>query len=137
MSATVHLVKLSVGPASFSELKEWQELSVQQRGEIIHVTRNTPKRAAELLTGGSIYWVIKGVIVGRNRITELRPMVYDGQNYCGIVCEPGMVRVAARPRRPFQGWRYLEAKDAPADISGDADEIPEEMLRELSELGLL
>ena len=110
-------------------------------GELIHVTRNTPRRADEVLDGGSIYWVIKGVMVARQPIAELRPMQRaDGKPACGIVMAPGLVRVEPTRLRIFQGWRYLEAKDAPKDIpiSEDTGEaMPPELAAELRELGLL
>jgi hypothetical protein len=143
MSGHIHLVKVAVGPSSFNGLKEWQiQLACEkaakgEKGELIHITRNTPKRAEELLDDGSIYWVIKGLIGGRNRILEFRPMIYDGIPHCGIVYDPQLIRVVPRPRRPFQGWRYLEAKDAPPDLANNTHEIPESIMRELTELGLL
>ncbi|HEU5048512.1 MAG TPA: DUF1489 domain-containing protein [Rickettsiales bacterium] len=143
MTKYLHLIKLAVGPRSLKDLQDWQtrlaceKAAKGQKGEIIHITRSTPKRAEEVLAGGSIYWVIKGFIVGRNRILELRPMMYDDMPHCGIVYEPELIRVTPQPRRPFQGWRYLEGKDAPPDLEGDIRDMPDPMLRELAELGLL
>ncbi len=142
---TLHLIKLSVGSESVADLAEWQaqQLSLLQRKrhkpELIHITRQTPKKAQHLLAGGSIYWVIKGWISARQRLLELRPMVLDGIPHCGLVYDKELIRVSPRPHRPFQGWRYLEAKDAPADLSTqDAEEeMPDDMRRELIELGLL
>lgn len=143
MSGHIHLIKLAVGLGSLKDLQDWQtericeKVARGEKAELVHITRNMPKRAGELLDGGSIYWVIRGFIVGRNRITELRPMIYDGMPHCGIVYEPGLIRIAPRPRRPFQGWRYLEGKDAPRDIAKEVSDMPELMMRELSELGML
>jgi hypothetical protein len=142
---TVHLIKLSVGPESLDDLQAWQTrhittmVRLRQDPVLMHVTRNTPKRAAELLDGGSIYWVIKGWLCARQRVLELRPLMHDGVPHCGIVCDPNLVRVAPRPYRAFQGWRYLTAEDAPRDLgTGNADEaMPEAMRRELTVLGLL
>lgn len=103
------------------------------------MTRNKPKRAEEILNGGSIYWVIKGWVCARQRLLELRPLLLNGIPYCGLVYDKELVRVAPRPRRAFQGWRYFDPKDAPPDLvkgKGDA-EIPDEMQRELAALGLL
>jgi hypothetical protein len=143
MNDKLHLIKLAVGPDSLRELQEWQtnlaceKAAKGQKGELIHITRNTPKRAEQVLNGGSIYWVIKGFIAGRNRITELRPMMYQDRPHCGIVYDPKLIRVTPRPHRPFQGWRYFEGKDTPPDLASNTSDIPEKMLRELAEFGLL
>lgn len=142
---TVHLIKLSVGPESLSDLAGWQAnrlKEMKRRGtvpELMHITRHMPKRAAELLDGGSIYWVIKGWLVARQKLLELRAITYDGTPHCGLVIEQELVRVVPRRHRPFQGWRYLDAKDAPRDlVKGAVDaEMPEELRRELAELGLV
>ena len=82
--------------------------------ELIHVTRNTPRRWQEVLDGGSIFWVIKGVMCARQPITELRAMQRDdGRPACGIVLASDLIAVEPLRVRIFQGWRYLEAKDAP------------------------
>lgn len=139
---TVHIRKLSVGTESVESLMEWQAFRLRQNGKLRHVTRTMPKRRDEVLAGGSIYWVIKGVMLARQRIIDLEELVDDeGERRCGIVIDPEMVRVVPRPHRPFQGWRYLKAEEAPADLhsgTGDGTEdMPAEMLSELKELGLL
>lgn len=135
---TVHLIKLSVGPESLTQLEAWQQQRLRAGQELMHVTRQTPKRSAELLGGGSIYWVIKSTIVARQRLAELRPLVIDGVPHCGLVLAPELIRTHPRPRRPFQGWRYLDAKDAPPDLGvGDDAEISDELMRELAVLGLV
>ncbi|MCD6034668.1 MAG: hypothetical protein K0R63_409 [Rickettsiales bacterium] len=142
---TIHLIKLSVGPETLSDLAAWQAECLRgmqqnrQKPELIHVTRHMPKRAKELLDGGSIYWVIKGWICARQRLRELRPLLRDGVPYCGLVCDTELVRVAPRPHRPFQGWRYFDSKDAPPDLikGKDDDDMPDEMRRELTALGVL
>ncbi|NBP49463.1 MAG: DUF1489 family protein, partial [Alphaproteobacteria bacterium] len=68
---TVHLKKLSVGSTSLDSLREWQALRLAHEGKIVHVTRNKPRRAEELLDGGSIYWIIKRVMVARQQIIDL------------------------------------------------------------------
>ena len=141
---TLHLIKLSVGPDSLADLAQWQKQRVrdQKRSakapELMHITRQTPKRVEELLAGGSIYWVIKGFVCARQKLLELRPVTRDGLPHCGLVYSPELVRVRLRPHRPFQGWRYLQSKDAPPDLAHGKDEdLPEDMLRELAQLGLL
>jgi hypothetical protein len=141
---TLHLIKLSVGPESFDDLGDWQKARLKdmkakgKKPELVHVTRQMPKRAAELLDGGSIFWVVKGWIVARQKILELRPMKRDGVPHCGIVFDKKVVPVQWRQRRAFQGWRYLEAKDAPPDRSdGGFDDLPEALRQELAALGLV
>jgi hypothetical protein len=142
---TVHLIKLSVGSETVSGLAKWQATRLKdkkQRGqkpELMHITRNMPRRAEEVLNGGSIYWVIRGFICARQKIIELRPLLRDDTPHCGIVLDKELVRVQLRPRRAFQGWRYFEAKDAPPDIikGKSGEDMPDDMRRELTELGLL
>jgi hypothetical protein len=142
--ASVHLIKLSVGPESLSDLERWQQMRLQEKlaagekPELYHITRNTPRRAEALLDGGSIYWVIKGYVCARQKLLELRPVTYNGMPHCAIIYEPKLIRVAPRPHRPFQGWRYLDPKAAPADIGRTIIEPGSDtMLRELATLGLL
>ena len=143
----LHLIKLSVGTDSVADLEDWikQKFKAQkQRGkkpERIHTTRMVPKRADELIDGGSIFWVIRGQIMCRERILAIRPFTdRDGIHRCRLVLDPKCVLVEPRPRSAFQGWRYLEAKDAPRDLdraAPGAKNMPETLRRELRELGLL
>ena len=112
-----------------------------QKLEHIHTTRMVPKRADELADGGSLFWVIRGQISCRERILDIRPFTdKDGIGRCRVVLDGKCVLVEPRPRAAFQGWRYLEAKEAPRDLSRAAPgaaKMPEQMRRELRELGLL
>lgn len=144
---TLHLVKLCVGVDTLDELNAFidQRLSaLRARGEPaeqIHTTRMIPKRAEELLAGGSLYWVIKGNVQGRQRLIDIRPFTDgEGISRCRLVLEPTVCPTQWQPRRAFQGWRYLKAQEAPRDLA-DEDEgtlgLPPEMRRELASLGLL
>jgi hypothetical protein len=143
----LHLIKLCVGCDSVRDLEDWIKRKLKekrkrgQKPERIHTTRMVPKRADELVDGGSIYWVIRGEIMCRERILEVRPFVdKDGIGRCGLVLDPKVVLVEPRPYRAFQGWRYLAAKDAPRDLAKAAPgaaAMPEKMRRELRELGLM
>ena len=142
---TLNLIKLCVGVDTVEELAKWQAGRIREqkkkgkKPELMHVTRQTPKRAEEILDGGSLYWVIKGQIAARQRILALRETTKNGKPSCGIVYEPKLVATARRAHRPFQGWRYLNAADAPADareLKGGKG-LPEALKAELSELGLL
>jgi hypothetical protein len=143
----LHLIKLCVGCDSIADLEEWIEENrtlhrrLGREYEQTHTTRMVPKRVDELLSDGSLFWVIKGQVAARQRLLDVRPFTdADGIGRCHLVLEPKVFAVEPRPYRPFQGWRYLVAKDAPRDIdpkSGDVAKMPEEMRRELAELGLL
>jgi hypothetical protein len=143
----LHLIKLCVGCDTVQDLEDWIKLKLKdkkkrgEKPERIHTTRMVPKRAVELLDGGSLYWVIRGEIMCRERLLAIRPFVdKDGVGRCRLVLDPKLVLVQPRPYRAFQGWRYLQAKDAPRDLdraAPGASAMPERMRRELRELGLL
>ena len=143
----LHLIKLCVGCDSVADLEDWikQKLKEKKRRgqklEHIHTTRMVPKRADELADGGSLFWVIRGQISCRERILDIRPFNdKDGIGRCRVVLDGKLVLVEPRPRSAFQGWRYLEVKEAPRDLSRAAPgaaKMPEQMRRELRELGLL
>ena len=142
----LHLLKLCVGADSIDDLREW----VAERSLIAiaaglepsstHTTRMVPKRADELVDGGSLYWVIKGQVQARQRLLDLKTFTGgDGITRCELVLGPEVVETTLQPRRAFQGWRYLKEEDAPRDLKalGDAADLPLDLRRELADLGLL
>lgn len=140
---TVHILKLCVGADSVEDLAEWQieQLKLarraKQRLNPVCGTRMWPKRVDDVLAGGSLYWVIKGVVTVRQRIVAIDDVTDNHGQRCGLYLDPELVRTSPQPRRAFQGWRYLDPKDAPADLGdlkGGAD-LPEELRRQLVELG--
>ena len=141
---TLHLIKLCVGCDSIDDLKEWIEQRMAEKRrtgeplEHLHVTRMVPRRITELVDGGSLYWVIKGNVQARQRLLDVRPFVdSDGIGRCRLVLEPKVVPTEWQPKRPFQGWRYFPAKDAPADLRRRrAGSLPPELNAELAQLGL-
>jgi len=148
----LHLIKLCVGCDSVKDLEDWikQKLKARKPGlrksggrlrERNHTTRMVPKRADEIIDGGSLYWVIRGQIMCRERILDIRPFVdKEGIGRCHIVLDCKPVLVEPRPYRAFQGWRYLDTKDAPRDLdraAPGARDMPEDLRRELRDLGLL
>ena len=143
MDKTVHLIKLSVGTENVEGLAAWQATKRAQAPDGLprHVTRMWPRREAEVLNGGSIYWVIKGVIQCRQQIDRLDEYIGpDGIRRCAIVLQPDLIRTQNSLRRPFQGWRYLPAADAPPDLPkgrGDEEPLPVELNRALAEIGVL
>lgn len=142
MAGHVNLLKLCVGADSVEDLEDWQ---ASQRGRwpagrAVHVTRMWPKREAEVLDGGSLFWVIKGQVLARQRILGLeRVEGGDGIARCALILDAEVIRTEAAPRRPFQGWRYLAPEDSPRDLpKGRAREepLPEGLARALAEIGL-
>ncbi len=147
---SLHIVKLSVGTDSIDDLQRWQRARLLSRTvpggpppRLWHTTFQTPKRASEVLDGGSMYWVIRGVIQARQRLIGFDVgQKDDGSPCCLLVLDPDLIPVRPTPRRPFQGWRYLTADDAPPDLSDrngrdETAEMPPQMRRELATLGLL
>ncbi len=148
----LHLIKLCVGCESVKDLEDWikERLKANKAGgakagarkrQRNHTTRMVPKRAEEIVAGGSLYWVIRGQIMCRERILDIRPFVdKEGVGRCHVVLDCKPVLVEPRPYRAFQGWRYLDVKDAPRDLdraAPGARNMPEAMRRELRDLGLL
>jgi hypothetical protein len=143
----LHLIKLCVGCDSIKDLEDWIREKQRERRkngqarEHVHRTRMVPKRADELTDGGSLYWVIRGQVMCRQKLRGVRPYVDKaGVGRCELALEPKVIAVEPRPWRAFQGWRYLDVKDAPRDLdraAPGAKNMPETMRRELRELGLL
>ena len=143
----LHLIKLCVGCDSVKDLRDWireklaEKKKRKQPLEHIHTTRMMPKRAAELIDGGSLYWVIRGEVLCRQRLIDVRPFVdKDGIGRCRLVMEPKVVLTQPRPYRAFQGWRYFAANEAPRDLDRAGKGVaamPETLRRELRELGLM
>lgn len=138
---TLHLIKLSVGSESVATLRRWQSERLAQTGRLFHRTRMMPRRREELLDGGSIYWVIKGVVRARQRLTGIERAGDEHGRACTLLLlDPDLVRTVPRAHRAFQGWRYLAAEDAPPDLdkaAPGAGDMPHEMAAELRALGLL
>jgi hypothetical protein len=142
----LHLIKLCVGADSIEDLRQWVEERLARRkreglpSATHHVTRMVPARREELLSGGSLYWVIKGFVAVRQRLVDIEPFTdKEGIGRCRLVLDPTLVETRRQAKRPFQGWRYLPAADAPADIAARAggDDMPAKLKAELDELGLL
>lgn len=145
---TIHIIKLCVGADSVDDLSRWQESRLRLSraagdGRLFHTTRMVPKRQDEVLDGGSLYWVIRGVIQVRQRIVGFDSGAKeDGTACCLFVLDPELVAVRPTPKRPFQGWRYLKPHEAPADLAPgeeacDVARMPARMRKELAELGLI
>ena len=139
----VNLVKLSVGTESVDSLAIWQTMRAAERPDSLprHVTRMWPKREAEVLNGGSIYWVIKGSIQARQKILRFDEVIgSDGIRRCAIVLDPELIRTQSTLKRPFQGWRYLKPEDSPMDLPKGRDQeepLPAELASALVEIGIL
>lgn len=140
----LHLLKICVGAVAVEDLEAWQARRAPLdraagRAGVAHVTRMWPRRANELLDGGSLYWVFKGLVLARQRILALEPATgEDGVTRCAIVLDAELSRVAPQPRRPFQGWRYLTSAEAPPDLgaAAEADALPYEIEAALADIGV-
>ncbi|WP_090030487.1 DUF1489 family protein [Lutimaribacter saemankumensis] len=143
MDKSMHLVKLSAGTESVDSLEAWQDQFRQrfEDGLPRHVTRMWPKREAEILDGGSIYWVIKGLIQCRQRILRMDEVDRgDGIRRCALVLDPTLVRTMTAPKRAFQGWRYLKPADAPPDLPQNRqneDALPPALAGALADIGVI
>ena len=146
MKLSINLIKLCVGAKSVSELEQWQKFqlskhkSKNREQKVIHITRMWPKRKKELLSGGSIYWVFKGLILARQEILDLEEIIgVDNIKRCGLVLNKEIFNTTPKPKRAFQGWRYLTQDQAPADTGQylvEDDELPHTLQLELSRLGV-
>lgn len=139
--AKLHMIKLSVGSESLDTQAEWQAARLAESGTLRHITRMWPRREAELLAGGSIFWVIKGMVQSCQKIIRLDEVIgEDGIRRCGLVLDPQLFHTAPQTKRPFQGWRYLKPEYAP-EIGAlyQAGEVilPATLQSELSALGVL
>ncbi len=136
----VHLIKLSVGVRDLEHLREVQAARAAL-GPLRHLTRSFPRRAEEVVAAGSIFWVVGGLLLARQRVVDIVVARREDDTPCtALMLDPALVAVAPRPVRPFQGWRYLEAEAAPADLgagAGDGGEMPARLRAELMVLGLL
>ncbi len=139
----LHLTKLAVGVRDIAHLRALQAARHAETPPLRHFTRSFPRRAAEITEGGSLYWVICGAMLVRQRVLDVVEDQWDDGSRCaGLVLDPVLVPVEGRPCKPFQGWRYLEAAAAPADVTAadpalGADGLPDRLRRELQALCLI
>jgi hypothetical protein len=139
----LHLAKLAVGIRDLAHLQAVQRTRAEQSPPLRHFTRNHPRRAAEVIDGGSIFWVIGGIMLVRQRILDIRPdQAQDGSKRTALVLDRALIAVRPRATKAFQGWRYLAADAAPADLgrgrtANGVDALPEALRRDLASLGLL
>ena len=142
----LNILKLCIGAASIEHLEDYINARYHRgghhlfKGKAFHTTRMVPKRVDEILEGGSLYWVIKGVILCRQRILGLEQVTEsDGIRRCALILDAEVIRTEPAPRRPFQGWRYLEAGDAPRDLTKGREReqaLPETLALALADIGL-
>ena len=140
MKHPLNLIKLCVGEDDPATLEAWQMGRFGPDAPARHITRMWPKREAELVSGGSIYWVFKGMLLARQRILRLEELVgEDGIRRCALILDRELVRTKPVPRRAFQGWRYLPGEEAPDDLprAREAEpSLPSTIARDLADMGL-
>ena len=139
----LHLIKLAVGVRDIDHLRALQARRAREEPPLRHRTRSTPRRAAELCDGGSIYWVIGGSLLARQRILDIaEDTLADGSACAALLLDPVLVELSGRPTKAFQGWRYLAPEDAPEDRPAPGafvteGQMPAALIRELRALCLL
>ncbi len=139
----LHIAKLAVGIRDIAHLRQVQAMRASQEPPLRHRTRSFPRRVEEITSGGSIYWVIGGAMLVRQRVLEVIEDRWDDDRRCaGLVLDPALIAVEGRPTKAFQGWRYLADADAPADVSAhgparSTDGLPDELRRQLRALCLI
>jgi hypothetical protein len=139
----LHLTKLAVGVRDSDHLRELQAERLRAHSPLRHRTRNFPRRRAEVIEGGSMYWVIAGTMMVRQRIVDIIEDQRDDLTPCtSLILDPNLVSLIGRPTRAFQGWRYLDPDDAPPDMPAlgamlGVDTLPASLRRELRALCLL
>ena len=138
MSGDLHLIKLCVGCDTVDELIAWRQTALPRGDPWILRTRQTPRRAAELTAGGSLFRVYRGVILSRQAILAVNTVGAGPEARCEITLNETVVLTSPTPRRAFQGWRYLVGQEAPRDLAdgSGADAIPPELSRRLLEAGV-
>lgn len=148
-AGALNLVKLCVGADDVADLDVWQRArSLERAAQGLdprprHVTRQFPRRADELLDGGSLYWVIRGVIRARQRLEAIEPVDgEDGLRRHALILSTQIVLTEPAPRRAFQGWRYLTGDDAPRDLDrrytqNDGDPLPTELREAVAAFGVV
>jgi len=143
---TVHLLKICVGVDDVAHLRRLREgrlaaaAAAGEPAQIRHLTRHRPRRASEIVAGGSLYWIIRGHIQVRQRIVAIEALDHaPGGKRCALVLDPTLVLTVWQPRRPHQGWRYLAAENAPADRpqADDGSDLPAHLAAALNDLGVL
>lgn len=143
VSHGLNLIKLSVGSESVESISNWQSTKQARRhnGKLCHVTRMWPRREGEIVEGGSIYWVIRGLVLARQNILGFEAHEgQDGIKRCAIVLDEDLIRTVPQPRKAFQGWRYLAGSDAPLDLDHALDissPLPPNLEQELAQIGVL
>ena len=131
----VNLKKLAVSIKSIEELRARLNFNIEKNGELIHITRNKPKRSDELCNGGSLYWVINRKVLVRQKILNVKKVLgHENKIFAGILLQNKIIKVRPTPMKPFQGWRYYENEDVPPDIRDDG--FTDEFNNELNKLGL-
>jgi hypothetical protein len=139
----LHLTKLAVGVRDTDHLRDLQATRMRENNLLRHRTRNFPRRSSEVVDGGSMYWVIAGTMMARQRILDIIEDRRDDLTPCtSFILDPEIVPLAGRPTRPFQGWRYLDPDIAPPDMPaldaiGGLDSLPAALRHELRALCLI
>lgn len=132
----LNMTRIAFGAESPAHLRQRLETHASI-GEVRLTTRYLPKRHEDMV-GGSLFWILNHNLIGRS---PLIGFMDNGEGRTWIRLRPELIAVRSIPKRAHQGWRYLEAKDAPPDLdpvdADGRDEMPARMLGELMKMGLV
>ncbi|MBR72404.1 MAG: lysophospholipase [Rhodospirillaceae bacterium] len=138
----LNIVKYAVGVENIEQLKCKQIECKKRFGRVLSLTSLAPRRADEILAGGSMYWIIKREIRARQRILSIEDKSSESKNKkkIKIILDSILCPTIPTPRRPHQGWRYLSKEQSPPDLEVNGNQIPydlpESLAIELRRLGL-
>ena len=133
---SLHLIKLAVGVDDLAHMKKVQAARRKQRHQGPRTphwvyTRNTPRRAEELLQGGSLYWVVRGVIRCRQELVGFEEDFdkEEAHKYCRIKVKRPII--ATTPRALVRSY----ARKDGIDFTGTADRVAGMMQELMEEVG--
>ncbi|OUX43509.1 hypothetical protein CBE37_02070 [bacterium TMED277] len=144
----VNLVKIAVGVTTVEELILRQTEFLKKINDknfpyFYHSTRMMPKKYEDIISNGSLYWVIKGAICARQKVLDIVKFEdTDGKKRCKIFLAPEIKKTKPVRKRPFQGWRYLKKHITPQDLNEPIkttfdSNIPLDVQKQLLEMGVL
>lgn len=128
----LHLTKVAFGVRTIEALVK-RVAARTHGGEMRVVTRMRPKRMAELI-GGSIHWIVKHRLVGRQEILRFEDRK-DGR--IDIILSGDLELIPPSPKRAHQGWRYLAEEAVPEDAGDGMAELPPRLYSQLAGLKLV
>ena len=147
MTGALHILRTAVGIESLPQLYELQRhfehATPSGHKSVVMTTRKRPSRCAELLDGGSVYWIIRHRVLCRQAILHMEDRDEPGETPATIIyLSPQIIKVQPRNKRAIQGWRYLQGWDRPKDIGpydpkSRDDDLPDDIARAIHDIGVI